>query len=165
MTINEEVSLFSSYKWNRESIYDRHPSRVSLFVRRRLSFRKQKMATGSLGSIHALWQASVISLVLVFMQNHFTNFNFCVTSSVDETEIVIAFCGKKNPVTNFRGFTHPLQALAVYEYVITLRCEVDTVWRRPWNVSSVLFLSNRWLGMLAVSILAILPDRPEVSTI
>ncbi|KIP05466.1 hypothetical protein PHLGIDRAFT_74282, partial [Phlebiopsis gigantea 11061_1 CR5-6] len=39
-------------------------------------------------------------------------------------------------------------ALGLYEYIITLASEVETVWKRPWTVSSILFLSIRWNGLL-----------------
>ena len=55
-------------------------------------------------------------------------------------------------------------ALAVYEFLITTEDEVSIVWGRPWSVASVLFLSNRWIGMFCVSILNTIPLIPKVRT-
>ena len=55
--------------------------------------------------------------------------------------------------------------LALYEYMITLPSEVETVWRKPWTVSSVIFLSNRWIGLLIPPIFGSIPLTPKVGIV
>ena len=52
-------------------------------------------------------------------------------------------------------------ALLFYEYVITADGEVNVVWMQPWNTTSILLLSIRWV-MLFVVVLNLVPSSPGV---
>lgn len=53
--------------------------------------------------------------------------------------------------------------LVIYEYTITLRHEIETLlWKRPWTLSSILFLSVRWV-MLLDTLFGYSPSSPRVS--
>lgn len=43
-------------------------------------------------------------------------------------------------------------ALAAYEYVITFRQEVDTVWKKRQSATSILLLMTRWTLLLGALI-------------
>ena len=40
-------------------------------------------------------------------------------------------------------------AVVIYEYLITIDREVETVWWRTWTASSLLLLSTRWVMVLS----------------
>ena len=40
-------------------------------------------------------------------------------------------------------------AVVIYEYLITIDREVETIWRRRWTASSLLLLSTRWVMVLS----------------
>ena len=52
--------------------------------------------------------------------------------------------------------------LVIYEYLITLDREVQTVWCRKWTASSLLLLSTRW-AMVLSSMLTFFSPPPNVS--
>ncbi|KIP02436.1 hypothetical protein PHLGIDRAFT_122475 [Phlebiopsis gigantea 11061_1 CR5-6] len=54
-----------------------------------------------------------------------------------------------------------LDVLSLYEFVITIGDEARVVWKRPWTMSSILFLSNRWIGMVGMNIVGVTPLTPE----
>ena len=41
-----------------------------------------------------------------------------------------------------------LQALILYEHLLTLEQERRAIWARPWSIPTVLFLLNRYLLLL-----------------
>ena len=47
--------------------------------------------------------------------------------------------------------------------MITVTYEVDTVWKKPWTISSILYLSNRWVGLL-LPVIGLAPTDRQVST-
>lgn len=55
-----------------------------------------------------------------------------------------------------------LTALVVYDYIITLKYEVDLLWRKKWSAAAWIFLLNRYL-LLAYAISAVTPWGPQVS--
>lgn len=57
-----------------------------------------------------------------------------------------------------------LSALVVYEYAITLRQEIETVWRRRFSLLSLLLITSRWSLLLYVA-LGAAPAYPKVSAI
>lgn len=54
-----------------------------------------------------------------------------------------------------------LEALALYEYLITFADEIETVWKRPWTATSMLLLSTRWV-MLLTLVYTVVPSTPTV---
>ena len=53
-------------------------------------------------------------------------------------------------------------ALVVYDYVLTLDQEVDTVWRRRFSVVSLLLVLTRWTLLLNIA-LNLAPPGPQVT--
>ena len=56
-----------------------------------------------------------------------------------------------------------LIALVVYDYLITVRSEIATFWRRQLTVTNLLLLSTRYL-LLISQIFYFIPESPPVST-
>lgn len=69
----------------------------------------------------------------------------------------------QNSLLRLDDLSHHRVVLALYEFIITADDEVRVVWRRPWNMLSILFLLNRWIGMLGTSVVGVTPVTPEVS--
>ena len=51
-----------------------------------------------------------------------------------------------------------LQALLFYEYLITIRRELDAIWARKQTGASLIFLANRYIA-LTIAITAFIPIR------
>ena len=55
-----------------------------------------------------------------------------------------------------------LEALLVYEYIITIDQELSAIWRRKFNVASLLFITVRWTMLFNGALLST-PASPHVS--
>ncbi|KIP10104.1 hypothetical protein PHLGIDRAFT_66354, partial [Phlebiopsis gigantea 11061_1 CR5-6] len=56
------------------------------------------------------------------------------------------------------------KALTLYEYVVTIDQEVNTVWKRRNNATSMLLLTVRWAMVMNAIIMAVPPiqNAPKV---
>ena len=52
-------------------------------------------------------------------------------------------------------------ALVFYEFIITLKYEVDFVWKKRWSTATWIFVSNRYL-MLVNVVSFLVPFSPQV---
>ena len=55
-----------------------------------------------------------------------------------------------------------MSALAIFEYVITFEHEVNALFRKRQTVTSLLYVSVRWV-MVLQAVLQLLPNTPGVS--
>lgn len=55
-----------------------------------------------------------------------------------------------------------LTALVLYDYIITLKHEVDLLWRKKWSIAAWIFVLNRYL-LLAYAVSTVTPWGPQVS--
>lgn len=62
-----------------------------------------------------------------------------------------------------RYFTVAAAALVLYDYAITMRQEIDTVWRRRVSVISILLMLTRW-SLLVTATLMLVPPSPTTCT-
>ena len=51
-------------------------------------------------------------------------------------------------------------ALVIYDYVLTLSREIEYIWFSPWNVIKILFLAQRYLPFVDVTMLSIFGPCP-----
>ena len=52
-------------------------------------------------------------------------------------------------------------ALVAYEYMITIRQEVNLIWKRKWSIVTLLFVFNRYI-MVTTAIIRIAPITAKV---
>lgn len=62
---------------------------------------------------------------------------------------------------SFRPYSNVSSALAIFEYIITIDHEVDTLLRRK-SATSLLYVSIRW-AMVLQAIIQLVPNNPDVS--
>ena len=55
-------------------------------------------------------------------------------------------------------------ALAVYEYILTVKDEITLIWMRKWSVVTCLFVLNRYV-MVASAIVGVAPFTATVSSV
>ncbi|KAF8884843.1 hypothetical protein BD779DRAFT_760867 [Infundibulicybe gibba] len=53
--------------------------------------------------------------------------------------------------------------LAVYDHIITFQQEVDLIWRNPWNLTSCLYIWNRYYTQIVVMVNLIYMFRTDMS--
>lgn len=78
-------------------------------------------------------------------------------------ENYIQYCSTGETALRLDTATHAdhISALVVYEYFITIDQEVNIVWKRSMNISSLLLLGVRWV-MIAYVIIVSPPSDSEV---
>lgn len=54
-------------------------------------------------------------------------------------------------------------ALVVYDYILTLKYEIDLLWRQKWSTAAWIFVLNRYL-LLVYAVFALAPVSPQVSS-
>ncbi|THG97755.1 hypothetical protein EW026_g4307 [Hermanssonia centrifuga] len=81
-----------------------------------------------------------------------------MSQALSDSSLVAALQAEVNANYLIFGTT----ALTAYEYVITIKQEVNMVWRRKWILTTWIFMANRYL-LIGNMLLAVIPTTSKLS--